>query len=172
MGFRGMIRTFAMGAAAGAAAVYLTDPEKGQQRRQQLVQKADQKAGQLGVDLGQTTQDLKSTAQGLASDAGQVVKDKAAPALDAAKEKVGGLTGSGEEEPSDSTSGGSSWSGTGGSTGLGGTGLASTGGSPLGADPGRPGTTGAPTDRLATPLDPPAGVVDVTGEDRLEIPGR
>lgn len=79
MGMKMIIRTFAFGAAVGAAAMYLADPEGGRKRRSELKEKADATARQYGVDLDAKTEEVKSQlmdkAQGVAAEATRSVRD-------------------------------------------------------------------------------------------------
>ena len=75
MGLKLITRTFAFGAAVGAAVMYLVDPEGGRQRRRDLKEKADATARQYGVDLDAKAQELKDKAQGVAAEATRSMRD-------------------------------------------------------------------------------------------------
>lgn len=81
MGLKGMFRSLLIGAGAGAAVVYLNDPEKGQQRRDQLSRKAND-----------TLEQVKD------SDVAAQVADKAAELKSVATDKAGELTGAAEDK--------------------------------------------------------------------------
>jgi gas vesicle protein len=79
MGLKLITRTFAFGAAVGAAVMYLADPEGGRQRRQGLKHKADETARQYGVDLDAKAEEVKGQVkdkvQGAAAEATRSIRD-------------------------------------------------------------------------------------------------
>lgn len=54
MGLKSFVKTLVVGAGAGAAVVWLADPERGQQRRERLVEKAGSTLGEAKGVLQQT----------------------------------------------------------------------------------------------------------------------
>ncbi len=76
MSIKTSFRTFIIGAASGAAALYLADPERGRQRRRDLRSQADSAAERFGVDLDDAADTLRDRAQDVASTAAEALKER------------------------------------------------------------------------------------------------
>lgn len=93
MGLKGMFRSVLIGAAAGAAVVYLNDPQKGQQRRDQLTRKASDtleqvKESDVAAQVTEKAAELKSVAVDKAEELRGTAEDKAEDLSAAAEDKA------------------------------------------------------------------------------------
>jgi gas vesicle protein len=86
MGLKGMFRSLIIGAAAGAAVVYLNDPEKGRQRRDKLTRQANDALEQVRES------DLAAQVQERASELASAAADKADEVRGVAEETVDEMT--------------------------------------------------------------------------------
>src|SRR2546423_226207 len=64
------------GMAAGAALMYLFDPERGRRRRSLLSDQLTSKANRLGETAGKKARHLRNRAQGLAHEAGALFRQR------------------------------------------------------------------------------------------------
>ncbi|CAN5129918.1 hypothetical protein BH23ACT9_BH23ACT9_32330 [soil metagenome] len=91
MAIRSFIRTLLLGAAAGAAAVYFNDPDRGEKRREQFANKASSAM----EGLNQATDDVKDLADQARQDAGELADE----ARDRAEDLAGEMSGQGQGPP-------------------------------------------------------------------------
>ncbi|WP_370327893.1 BON domain-containing protein [Euzebya sp.] len=82
------IRSFTFGAAAGAAAMYYTDPERGRERRQQAAEQAEAAARALSEQTGGTSDDLARRAAGQVAEATRPLHDSGPDTDNALSDRV------------------------------------------------------------------------------------
>lgn len=113
MGLKTMFRSLIIGAGAGAAVVYLNDPQKGQQRRDQLRRKASATAedarGMIeqvkDSDVAAQMSDRAAEIKSSAADKAEEIKSSAAGKVEEARDQHSGDGTTGRDQTVDLTIG-------------------------------------------------------------------